>query len=99
MTIFNVYDRQNVWYKEYQAFDTQLVANDVHLMGLAVNALNVAYRSIVRRLRANLRDDETRPFLMEIWELVTQLANFVTRVPAQRVGNRIEVCCGGCSDD
>ena len=29
VTVFNVYDRHNVWYKEYQAFDTALVENDV----------------------------------------------------------------------
>ena len=38
VTVFNVYDRQNVWYKEFQAFDSQLVENDVHLMGRAINA-------------------------------------------------------------
>ena len=37
-TVFNVYNRKNVWYKEFQAFSSELVANDVHLMGLAVNA-------------------------------------------------------------
>ena len=38
VTVFNAYDRQNVWYKEFQAFDTTLVENDVRLMGRAVNA-------------------------------------------------------------
>ena len=37
-TVFNVYNRKNVWYKEFQAFSSELVENDVHLMGLAVNA-------------------------------------------------------------
>jgi hypothetical protein len=38
VTVFNVYNRKNVWYKEFQAFSSELVENDVHLMGLAVNA-------------------------------------------------------------
>ena len=37
VTVFNAYDRHNVWYKEYQAFDTTLIENDVTLMGRAVN--------------------------------------------------------------
>ena len=38
VTVFNAYDRHNVWYKEFQAFDTTLVENDVTLMGRALNA-------------------------------------------------------------
>lgn len=38
MTVFNVYDRQNVWYKQFQAFHSELVQTDVHLMGRAFNA-------------------------------------------------------------
>jgi hypothetical protein len=38
MTVFNVYDRQNVWYKQFQAFSSELVETDVHLMGRAFNA-------------------------------------------------------------
>lgn len=38
MTVFNVYDRQNVWYKELQAFRSEIVRTDVHLMGRAFNA-------------------------------------------------------------
>ena len=38
MTVFKVYKRQNVWYQEFQAFDSQLIENDVLFMGIAVNA-------------------------------------------------------------
>ena len=38
MTVFNVYGRQNVWYKQFQAFTSELVETDVHLMGRAFNA-------------------------------------------------------------
>ena len=37
VTIFNVYDRQNVWYRSYQTFGGSGTANDVLLMGRAVN--------------------------------------------------------------
>jgi hypothetical protein len=37
VTVFNVYDRQNVWYKQFQGFSSQLVETDVHLMGRAFN--------------------------------------------------------------
>ena len=37
VTVFNVYDRHNVWYKEFQAFDSSLIESDVTLMGRAVN--------------------------------------------------------------
>jgi len=37
MTVFNVYDRQNVWYKQFQGFSSQLVETDVRLMGRAFN--------------------------------------------------------------
>jgi hypothetical protein len=37
MTVFNVYDRQNVWYKQFQGFSNELVETDVHLMGRAFN--------------------------------------------------------------
>ena len=38
VTLFNVYDRHNVWYRQSQAFGGSLVETDVQLMGRAVNA-------------------------------------------------------------
>ncbi len=38
VTVFNLYGRQNVWYRTYQAFGGSGVANDVTLMGRAINA-------------------------------------------------------------
>ena len=40
---FNLYDRKNVWYREFQAFQGEMVSTDVSLMGRAVN-LFVALR-------------------------------------------------------
>ena len=37
VTAFNVYDRQNVWYRSYQTFGGTGAANDVTLMGRAIN--------------------------------------------------------------
>jgi hypothetical protein len=37
LTIFNVYDRKNVWYRSYQAFGGSGSVNDVTLMGRAIN--------------------------------------------------------------
>lgn len=38
VTVFNLYNRQNVWYRSYQTFGGTGTVNDVALMGLAVNA-------------------------------------------------------------
>ena len=37
VTVFNVYNRQNVWYRSYQTFGGSGTTNDVLLMGRAVN--------------------------------------------------------------
>ena len=37
VTAFNVYNRQNVWYRSYQTFGGTGAANDVTLMGRAIN--------------------------------------------------------------
>ena len=37
VTIFNVYDRKNVWYRSYQTFGGSGSVNDVTLMGRAIN--------------------------------------------------------------
>ena len=38
VTGFNIYDRQNVWYRTYQTFGGAGTINDVTLMGRAINA-------------------------------------------------------------
>ena len=57
MTVFNVYDRQNVWYKQFQAFSSELVETDVHLMGRAFNAF-VGPAVLSRPLPAARRGDD-----------------------------------------
>jgi hypothetical protein len=37
LSVFNVYDRSNVWYKEFQALEGELIETDVTLMGLTFN--------------------------------------------------------------
>lgn len=37
LTLFNVYNRKNVWYKEFEIMAGELVENDFHYMGLTVN--------------------------------------------------------------
>ena len=37
LTIFNVYDRKNVWYKEFDVIEDELVETNVQLMGLTFN--------------------------------------------------------------
>ncbi len=37
LTIFNVYDRKNVWYKEFDVIEGELVETNVQLMGLTFN--------------------------------------------------------------
>ena len=36
-TVFNVYNRPNIWVKQYQAIGTSLATNDVTMLGRAVN--------------------------------------------------------------
>jgi hypothetical protein len=44
VTVFNVYDRQNVWYKEFTVVDSEIAENNIRLMGRTVNAfLNVRF--------------------------------------------------------
>ncbi len=38
LTAFNVYDRQNVWYKEFTSVGGEIVENTIHLMGRTINA-------------------------------------------------------------
>ncbi len=37
-TLFNVYDRQNTWYKEFNVVEGEIVENNILLMGLTLNA-------------------------------------------------------------
>lgn len=37
LTIFNVYDRKNVWYKEFDVIEGEIVETNVQLMGLTFN--------------------------------------------------------------
>jgi len=37
LTLFNVYNRKNVWYKEFDIQEHDLVANDIQFMGFVVN--------------------------------------------------------------
>ncbi len=37
-TLFNVYDRQNTWYKEFNVVEGEIVENNILLMGLTFNA-------------------------------------------------------------
>jgi hypothetical protein len=44
VTLFNLYNRKNVWYKEYEIVAGELVENDFHFMGFTVNAfLNIKF--------------------------------------------------------
>jgi len=38
VTVFNVYDRKNIWYKEFEIIDGELIENDILFMGLTFNA-------------------------------------------------------------
>jgi ferric enterobactin receptor len=38
VTVFNLYNRRNVWYKEFQPVGGQLVEENIRLMGLTLNA-------------------------------------------------------------
>lgn len=37
-TVFNLYDRKNVWYKEFTSLEGVIVENDIRLMGRTLNA-------------------------------------------------------------
>jgi len=37
ITVFNVYDRKNIWYKEFEIIDGELIENDILYMGLTFN--------------------------------------------------------------
>lgn len=38
VTVFNLYNRRNVWYKEFQPVGGQLIEENIRLMGLTLNA-------------------------------------------------------------
>ena len=37
-TLFNLYDRANIWYKEFDVVEDEIIENDIQLMGRTVNA-------------------------------------------------------------
>lgn len=37
LTVFNVYNRKNVWYKEFKSIEGELIENNIALMGLTFN--------------------------------------------------------------
>ena len=38
VTLFNLYNRQNVWYKEFEVIEDEIIENDIRLMGRTLNA-------------------------------------------------------------
>ena len=38
LTLFNAYNRQNTWYKEFNVVEGEIVENNILLMGLTLNA-------------------------------------------------------------
>ena len=38
VTLFNLYNRTNVWYKEFEVIEDEIIENDIRLMGRTVNA-------------------------------------------------------------
>ena len=38
LTLFNLYDRRNVWYKEFEVIEDEIIENDIQLMGRTINA-------------------------------------------------------------
>ena len=38
LTLFNLYNRTNVWYKEFEVIEDEITENDIQLMGRTVNA-------------------------------------------------------------
>ena len=37
LTLFNLYNRTNVWYKEYEVLEGELIENNIVYMGFTVN--------------------------------------------------------------
>lgn len=37
LSLFNVYNRSNTWYKEYEIVDNQLIENNVRFLGFTPN--------------------------------------------------------------
>ena len=37
LTLFNVYNRKNVWYKQYEVLEGELIETDVNLLGFTPN--------------------------------------------------------------
>ncbi|MFK7922321.1 MAG: hypothetical protein AB8H47_10220, partial [Bacteroidia bacterium] len=45
LSVFNVYNRQNVWYKEFEVVDGDLLETDVTFLGITPNFfLNIKLR-------------------------------------------------------
>ena len=38
VTLFNVYDRANVWYKEFSVVDNEIIETNIGLMGRTLDA-------------------------------------------------------------
>ena len=38
LTLFNLYNRENTWYKEFNVVEGEIIENDINLMGLTLNA-------------------------------------------------------------
>jgi hypothetical protein len=38
LTLFNLYNRENTWYKEFNVVEGEIIENNINLMGLTVNA-------------------------------------------------------------
>ncbi|PWJ42941.1 TonB-dependent receptor domain-containing protein [Sediminitomix flava] len=43
MSIFNVYDNDNIWYKEFQIVDEEIVETDVNMLGFTPNVFLTLY--------------------------------------------------------
>ena len=37
LSLFNVYNRKNVWYKQYEVLEGELIETDVNLLGFTPN--------------------------------------------------------------
>jgi hypothetical protein len=43
-TLFNLYNRQNIWYKEYDVVEGEIIENNINLMGMTFNLyLNIKF--------------------------------------------------------
>ena len=38
MSVFNAYNRQNVWYKEFSVVEGEIIENNFNLISLTLNA-------------------------------------------------------------